>query len=401
MAIKTTELAHGITWVGVEDWDRRIFDALIPLPHGTSYNAYLAVGKSRVALIDTVGRGFEDQLLAKIGTVLPPEKIDYVIMNHAEPDHAGAIPAVMSAAPGAQVITTKKGVEMAGALYHIPESRCLAIRDGDTLDLGGKTLRFLEAPWLHWPETMFTLSIEDRVLFTCDFFGAHMATDRLFDDEVSDNLIPEARRYYAEIMMPFARMAAAGLDKAKSVGPKIIAPSHGPVYRRPERILEAYERWVRGNLAAKAVVAYVSMWQSTERLARAITSSISAEGVEAVPFNLSTADISHVASELVDASAIVLGSPTVLGGLHPTAASLLSLLKVLRPRLKLAAFFGSYGWGGGAATQARSVIETTGCEIIGTLDIRGTPDEKDLTEALLLGRRIAQRIKDSLKQPAS
>lgn len=396
-AVKTIELIPGIIWVGVEDWDRRVFDALIPLSHGTSYNAYLVVGKSRVALIDTVGRGFEDQLMAKIQAVVPPEKIDYIIMNHAEPDHAGAIPAVMSVATKAQVVTTKKGVEMTGVLHRVPESRCLTIRDGDTLDLGDKTLRFLEAPWLHWPETMFTFAVEDKVLFPCDFFGAHMATDRLFDDEVSDILIPEAKRYYAEIMMPFARMVTAGLDKARIAAPRIIAPSHGPVYRRPERILEAYEKWSRGLLAAKAVVVYVSMWRSTERLAKAIASGISAEGIESIPFDLSVSDISHVASELVDASAIVLGSPTVLGGLHPVAAHVLSLLKVLRPRLKLAAFFGSYGWGGGAATQAKALLEPTGCELIGALDIRGTPCDKEIADAVLLGQKIAQRIKESLK----
>ncbi len=396
-AVKTVELAPGITWVGVEDWNRRFFDALIPLPHGTSYNAYLVVGRSRIALIDTVAPGFEDQLKAKIRVIVPPERIDYVVMNHAEPDHAGAIPAVMSAAPKAQVVATKKGVEIAGALYRIPESRCLTIRDGDTLDLDGKTLRFLEAPWLHWPETMFTLAGEDKILFPCDFFGAHMATDRLFDDEVSDVLIPEAKRYYAEIMMPFTRMVTTGLDKAKNSAPRIIAPSHGPVYRRPERILEAYEKWSRGRLAAKAVVMYVSMWRSTEHLAKAVVSGISAEGVEAVPFDLSRSDISHVASELVDASAIVLGSPTVIGGLHPAAAYALSLLKLLRPRLRIAAFFGSYGWGGGAATQARTLLEPTGCELISVLDIRGTPGEKEIADAVLLGRKIAQRVKETIK----
>jgi len=396
-AVKTVELAPGIIWVGVEDWNRRFFDALIPLPRGTSYNAYLVVGRSRIALIDTVAPGFEDQLIAKIRVVVPPERIDYVVMNHAEPDHAGAIPAVISAAPKAQVVATKKGVEIAGALHRIPESQCLTIRDGDTLDLGGKTLRFLEAPWLHWPETMFTLAIEDQILFPCDFFGSHMASDRLFDDEVSDVLIPEAKRYYAEIMMPFTRMVTAGLDKAKNSAPKIIAPSHGPVYRRPERILEAYEKWSRGRLAAKAVVMYVSMWRSTAHLATAVISGISAEGVEAVPFDLSTSDISHVASELVDASAVVLGSPTVIGGLHPTAAYALSLLKLLRPRLKLAAFFGSYGWGGGAATQARTLLEPTGCELLGVLDIRGTPGEKEIADAVLLGRKIAQRVKETIK----
>lgn len=393
---KTVELAPGISWVGVEDWHRRIFDSLIPLPYGTSYNAYLVVGEDKVVLIDTVNPGFEKELIAKIATVLEPKRIDYVVMNHAEPDHAGAIPEVMSFAPNAKLVATKKGAEMAGLFYHIPEERRLVIKDSDTLDLGGKTLRFVEAPWLHWPETMFTFAVEDKVLFTCDFFGSHIASDRLFDDEVGDILLPEAKRYYAEIMMPFTRMVTSGLDKAVALGANIIAPSHGPVHRNPQHIIGAYEKWARGPLSKKALVVYVSMWGSTQRLAQAITGAISAEDVEAVPYDLAVADISHIARDLVDASAIVLGSPTVLGGLHPLAAYALTLVRVLRPRAKLAAFFGSYGWGAGAASQAKSMLEPLKLEIVEALEIKGPPGEKELESAADLGRKVAWRVKESL-----
>ncbi|MFH1016459.1 MAG: FprA family A-type flavoprotein, partial [Chloroflexota bacterium] len=260
---KTVEIAPNITWVGIEDFHRRIFDSLITLPYGTSYNAYLVSGKNKIALIDTTNPGFENELLTKIASIVSPAKIDYVIMNHAEPDHAGAIPVVLAAAPNAKLVLTRKGAELAEALYHVPEARRLVVKEGDTIDLGGKTLRFIEAPWLHWPETMFTFAVEDKVLFSCDFFGTHLASDRLFDDEVSENLIPEAKRYFAEIMMPYNKMAIAGLDKALAAGPGVIAPSHGPVYRNPQRILTAYEQWVRGPLAKKAIVVYASMWDST------------------------------------------------------------------------------------------------------------------------------------------
>ncbi len=395
--IKTVEIAPGIIWVGVEDWQRRMFDSLIPLPYGTSYNAYLVIGRERVALIDTVNPGFEEELLAKIASVIKPEKLDYVVMNHAEPDHAGGIPRLMVAAPDAKLVVTKKGAEMAEVFYHVPEEKRLVVKDGDTIDLGGKTLRFIEAPWLHWPETMFTLAVEDRVLFTCDFFGSHIASDRLFDDEVGDILIPESKRYYAEIMMPFTRMVVAGLDKAVASGAKVIASSHGPVHRNPGGIMSAYEKWSRGPLARKVLIVYVSMWDSTRQLAQAVTSAISADGVEAVPYDLAVADISHIARDMVDASAIVLGSPTVLGGVHPLASYALTLVKVLRPRGKLAAYLGSYGWSGGGASQAKGILEPAGFELVGALEIKGPPGAKELGDATELGHKVAQRVKESLK----
>ena len=228
------------------------------------------------------------------------------------------------------------------------------------------------------------------------FFGAHIASDRLFGDEVGDILLPEAKRYYSEIMMPFTRQVTAGVDKAVAVKPKVIAPSHGPVHRHPEPIVKAYEQWSRGPLAPKALIVYVSMWDSTRRLAQAITAAISAEGVEAVPYDLTVADISHIARDLVDASAVVLGSPTVLGGLHPLASYALTLVRALRPRVKLAAYFGSCGWGGGAASQAKALLEPAGFELVGAVEIKGPPREKELKDAIELGQKVAQRVKESL-----
>lgn len=394
---KTVDISPGIIWVGVEDFQRRIFDALVPLPYGTSYNSHLVKGKDKVALIDTVGRGFEEQLQAKISAAgVELQKLNYLIMNHAEPDHAGSIPVVMAAAPGAKLVVTKKGAEMAGIFYRIPEDRCLVVKTGDTIDLGGKTLQFIEAPWLHWPETMFTFAVEDRVLFSGDFFGAHIASDELFADEVGHIVLPEAKTYFGEIMMPYARMAAAGLDKALATDPSVIAPSHGPVHRNPGEILSAYEKWTRGPLMKKAIVAYVTMWESTRKLADAACSGISSEGVEAIPYDLLVANVSHLSRDLVDASAVILGSPTVLAGPHPVAANALTLVKALRPRLKLAAFLGSYGWGGGAASQVKALLEAAKFEIVDVLDILGPPGEKEIERAVQLGQNVARRIKESL-----
>jgi len=394
---KVIEIVPGIFWVGVEDWHRRIFDALIPLPYGTSYNSYLVVGKSEIALVDTVNPGFEDVLFEKIEQIVKPEKIHYVIMNHAEPDHAGGIPAVLSMAKDAKLVATKKGVEMAEAFHGVPPERAIVVKDGDTLNLGGKILRFIDAPWLHWPETMFTFCQENGVLFPCDFFGSHMASDRLFDDEVGDILLPEAKRYYAEIMMPFPQFVQKALDKVKGMDIRMIAPSHGPIYRNPKKIIQAYERWARGPLEPKALVIYVSMWGNTEMLAKTIVNAISAEGVEAVPYNMLAADISHIARDLVDASAVVVGSPTLLGGVHPLVGTVVGLMRALRPRVKLVAIFGSYGWVGGATDQIRNILQPAGFEIIDILKVNGRPKKEDLDKAVNLGKLVAQRVKEITK----
>lgn len=395
MHLKTVEICPEVFWVGVEDWNRRVFDAFIPLPYGTSYNCYLIVGKNKTALIDTVNPGFEDVLINKVTQILPPEKIDYVIMNHAEPDHAGAIPAVMKVAKNAKLVATQLGTSMAEVFFNVPADRRIAVKEGDTLELGDKTLKFIEAPWLHWPETMFTIDLEDLVLFPCDFFGAHVTSDKLYADEIGELLLPEAKRYYAEIMMPFAAPAQKALDKVKLLNPKIVAPSHGPVYRNPQPIFEAYEKWTRGKLERKVVVVYVSMWGSTQALERIITETIASEGVEAVPYNLTVADISHVLRDLVDASAVVIGTPTALGGAHPLAVYATELIASFGVRGKVAAVFGSFGWGGGAARRIKTRLEQGGFQVIDTLEIRGPPKPEHVEKAVMLGKAVAGKVKET------
>jgi len=391
------ELMTGIYWVGVEDWNRRIFDALIPLPMGTSYNAYMIVGKTKTVLVDTVQNNFANEMLQKIAQIVDTEKIDYVVMNHAEPDHAGAISRVMTCAKNAKLVVSKIGVEMAKVFYDVPTERTIMVKEGDTLDLGGKTLRFIDAPWLHWPETMFTYCVEDRILFPCDFFGAHLAKSKLFDDELGDIVLPEAKRYYAEIMMPFPIAIERALDKVKNLDLEMIAPSHGPIYRNPKKILGAYEMWARGPLLSKAVVIYVTMWGSTETLEKTIVESISTKGVETVPYNLLVADVSHVMRDLVDASAIVIGAPTVLNGAHPLAIMMTEIIRAIKPRAKLVALFGSYGWGRGALKMMNDRLQQSGFEILETLEVRGPPKKEDLEKAVGLGKHVAQKIKESLK----
>jgi flavorubredoxin len=385
------EIAGSVYWVGVKDWDRRMFDALIPLPQGTSYNAYVVKGGKATALIDTVNPGFWGRLEDKIDEVTDASRLDYLVMNHAEPDHASAVARVLERSPGAMLVATEKGASMAQVLFGVPRERVLVAGDGDAIDLGGKTLRFIHAPWLHWPETMFTYLPEDKILFPCDYFGAHTAFG-FYDDEVTD-LLPLAQRYFGEIMMPYRKPGAQALEKIRGLDIGTIAPGHGPIYRNPDRILEPYRRWTAGETREKAAIAYVSMWGSTDRMAKAMAESLMDEGIEVAVFNLAGTDVGDLARELVDSRAIVLGSPTLAGGMHPLAVFAAYLVKILRPPAKYAAFLGSYGWGGGALRQAQELLGPARMEIVGAVDVHGAPAAEDMDRVASLGWQLAGRIK--------
>jgi flavorubredoxin len=381
-----------VYWVGAKDWNLRLFDALVPTPQGTSYNAYLVVGKNKKALIDTVFRDFSSELEEKIRHVVDPRDLDYVIMNHAEPDHASTIPRMMEISPKAKFVMTSKGAKMAQVFYRVPEDRIKVVADQETIDLGGKTLQFIEAPMLHWPETMFTYLREDSILFSCDFFGAHTAKGT-FEDDV-DDLIPLAKRYFGEIMMPFRPMAKRGLEKIASLKIGMIAPSHGPIYKDPGRILAQYRRWANGVTERKATIAYVTMWGSTESMIKPLAETLASEGIQVALHNLAVTDLGDLAADLVDSRAIVVGSPTVLAGAHPLAFYASYLVKALKPPAKLAAVVSSYGWGGGAVKQIAETVGPLGMEVVGTVDINGPPSETDIKQIVELGKKLAHRIRE-------
>ncbi|MEE9151845.1 MAG: FprA family A-type flavoprotein [Thermoplasmata archaeon] len=386
------EISEGVYWVGVKDWNRTMFDALIPLPQGTTYNAYLVKGKEKTVLIDTVNPGFEKELEAKIGQVTDLPNLDYVVMNHAEPDHAGSIPYIMKVSKEASLITTGKGAKMAKIYYNVPEKRIKTVKDGDIIELGGKTLKFIEAPWLHWPETMFTYLVNNKTLFSCDFFGSHTAFG-LYDEDVEE-LIPFAKRYFGEIMMPFKNMGRKALEKIKELEIEIIAPSHGPVYKNPERILEAYRKWTAGETKEKVIIVYVSMWNSTQAMIKTMVETLLSEGIEVSLYNLSSADIGDIAKDLVDSHAIVLGTPTVLGGMHPLAIYAAYLVKALRPPLKYGVVLSSYGWGGGAPRQVQEILGPTKIEVVGALEINGPPSAEDHQKIIEIGKQLSDKIKE-------
>lgn len=385
------ELDKNVYWVGIRDWNRRIFDALIPLPNGTSYNAYLIIGKEKKVLIDTVNPGFEIELEEKIKQIIDPKDLDYIVMNHAEPDHAGSIPHIMRISNKAKLITTNRGSKMAQIFYKVSEDRIMIVKDGDAIDLGDKKLKFIEAPMLHWPETMFTYLQENGILFPCDFFGSHTAKV-CYDEEIED-LIPQAQKYFGEIMMPFRIMVKKGLEKIENLKINIIAPSHGPIYKNVDRILNAYYKWANGETKSKAIIVYVTMWGSTELIIKPIIENLISEGVEVALHNLIMADIGEIAKDLVDSRAIILGAPAVLGAAHPLAIHAAYLIRALKPSAKFCAILSSYGWGGGAIRSLIEILYPLKIEIIDTLEINGPPSKDDLIKIIEISKKIAERIK--------
>jgi len=369
------EVKPGIHSVGAIDWDRRLFDELIPLPDGTSYNAYLIRSSEKTVLIDTVDPTKERELIDNL-VELGINNIDYVIANHAEQDHSGAIPKILQLHPNAKVLTNPKCKDMLKDLLLIPDGKFIEVDDGELVSLGEKTLQFIYAPWVHWPETMFTYLREDKILFTCDFLGSHLATSDLF---VADEarVYEAAKRYYAEIMMPFRTAIKKNLEKTKDLEMEIVATSHGPIYNKPEFIINAYRDWISDEVKNEVVIPYVSMHGSTKRMVDYFVDALIRRGITVKPFNLTKTDIGELAMALVDAATLVIASPTVLIGPHPSVVYATYLVNALRPKLKFASVIGSYGWGGKMLEQITGALTNLRVEILDPVVIKGFPEEED------------------------
>jgi flavorubredoxin len=388
------EIAPQVFWVGVKHHNRRLFDGLIPLPHGTSYNAYLIVGSRKSALIDTVNPGFEKELLAKISEHIDPAKVDYVIMNHAEPDHANAARDVLAVAKNAKLVAGVKGKEAAMMYFDIPEERIMVVDESSVIDLGGKTLKFLDAPWLHWPETIFTYLEEDKILFPCDFFGSHLAVGEFYADEYgNEKTLDMAKMYFAEIMMPFRKPGRTAIEKVNKIAPKMIAPSHGMIWREPKIILDEYTKWTSEKFQKKVMIVYVSMWGSTEKMVLALRDALVKKGITVQLFDIPNTEIGHIAKELVDTPVIVVGAPTVLGGVHPVAAYATMLVRVLRAPATYAAVLTSYGWSGGAVKALQGILEGTKIEVLGVVEAKGPPKKAEFEKVTELADRINEKLK--------
>ncbi|MFW6049074.1 MAG: FprA family A-type flavoprotein [Candidatus Bipolaricaulota bacterium] len=387
------EIVPDVYWVGVRDWERKFFDKLVPLPEGTSYNSYLVKGKEKTALIDTVNPGFEKDLEGKVREVTDPKQLDYLIMNHAEPDHASGLKHILSLTAGAEILATEKGKEMALSLFDLPEESFRTVTEGEKLDLGGKTLEFIDAPWLHWPETMFTYLQEEGVLFPSDFFGAHIATPKLYADELEGEALKRAKDYFGEIMMPFRPRARKAVEKLGEYEINIIAPSHGVIHRNPEKIIEAHRSWTAGEVEEKVLIPYISMWGSTARMVKVLRETVAAAGVDVVPFEVSSRSLNDLAGELVDSAGIVLGTPTVMAGPHPQISYIATLAKKLNPPAKYYGVLESHGWAGGAVRELSKIVDGTPGDLLGAVEVKGSPEEDDLQKIAELGEMFVTAIK--------
>jgi flavorubredoxin len=388
--MKARTITQDVSWLGAIDWDRRLFDSLIPLPDGTSYNAYLIEGSDKTALLDTVDPDMAEVLLSQLADV---SRIDYLVSHHAEQDHSGTLPLVLEKFPQAKIVCTPKAKSMLMDLLQLPEDSFLTVEDGQTVSLGNKTLQFIHTPWVHWPETMVTYLEEDKILFSCDFFGSHIATSELF---VSDQgrVYEAAKRYFAEIMMPFQRQIAKNLDKLGGYDIKTIAPSHGQIYPEPDFILNAYQDWVHGSPRNTVVLPYVSMHGSTRRMVDHLVSALVDRGVQVEQFNLAVTDIGKLAITLVDAGSIVLGTPTIHAGPHPYAAYCALLANALRPRARFLSIIGSYGWGGKTVDTLAGMIPNLKVEVLDPVLCKGLPGEQDLQALDHLAETIAAKHKE-------
>lgn len=384
-------IKEGIYWMGVVDWERRLFDSLIPLPDGTSYNAYLIEGSEKTVLLDTVDPPKSHELLAQLQGVTA---IDYIVSHHTEQDHSGAIPDVLERFPDAKVVASTKAKGMLIDLLKIPEDAFVTVEDGETLSLGDKTLKFIYTPWVHWPETMVTYLEEDNILFSCDFFGSHIASSDLY--VIDEGRVYEAaKRYFAEIMMPFRNVIEKNLAKLEDYDIQMIAPSHGQIYDRPEFILDAYREWVMGAPRNLVVLPFVSMHGSTRLMVDYLVSALVERGVRVELFDLPVTDIGKLAMALVDAVTIIVGTPTVLTGPHPLAAYATFLANALRPKAKFLSIIGSYGWGGKTVETLAGMVPNLKAEVLDPVLCKGIPLQPDLEALDRLADTIAQKHREN------
>lgn len=390
--MKPREIKSGIYSVGVVDWDRRLFDALVPLPDGTSYNSYLVKGSQKTALIDTVDPSMTAVLMENLDE-LGVKAIDYLIANHAEQDHSGSISAILGKYPEAKLVCNPRGKGLLIDLLLIPEEKFITVEDKETISLGDRTLEFIYTPWVHWPETMSTYLREEKILFSCDFFGSHLATTDLYVTD-EGQVDEAAKRYYAEIMMPYRTSIQKNLVKIKDYTIDIIAPSHGPLYDKPEYIVKAYHSWVFDEPKNIVVLPYTSMHGSTREMVKYLVSALVERGVTVKQFDLAATDIGKLAEALVDAATVVIGTPTMLAGPHPAVVPAAFLANALRPKLRFISIIGSYGWGGKTVEILSGMLPNLKVEVLEPVLAKGFPKQADFEALDRLADTITARHKE-------
>ena len=386
------ELAKGIYQVGAVDWTTRDFHGY-KTPRGVTYNSYLIVDE-KICLIDTVKAPFAKELLERISQIVDPAKIDYVIVNHVEPDHSSALPMVMEAAPQAKVLITEQG---RGEVlkYYGREYDFRVVKNGDSLSLGKHTLKFVPLPMLHWPDSMATYLEEEQILFSNDAFGQHYSTNFKFDDENDlSELLYEAKKYYANILTPFNKLVVKALDSLGLLPIRMIAPSHGLIWRSNiADIMKLYKQWSTGESEPLVLVVYDSMWGSTEAMSRRIIEGLTAGGIKAKLYRMADSDKSEMVAELLTARGLIVGSSTLNNGMLPTMAAVLYYMKGLKPLNKSGAAFGAYGWAGGAQADMELALKAAGIEVAMTgPTLKWAPNQDEIQRCFEFGREFAQKM---------
>ena len=390
------EIKKDIFWVGSVDWNLRDFHGYSLARRGTTYNAYL-VKDEKIALFDLVPANHVDELLRCLKATIDPEQIDYLIVNHVEPDHSGALPKIMEIVKPEKVFCSPIAKQALISHYHREDWPYEVVASGQSISLGKRTVTFLETKMLHWPDSMFSFLPEDKLLVSSDAFGQNLASSERFDDQVDKSLLFDlAASYYANIILPFSPLVQKLLAKVGEVGWDIdmIAPDHGLIWRThiPE-ILAKYGEWSAQKPQRKAVVFYDTMWKSTERMARAIADGMMAEGVSVQMFSLKSAHHSDVMPFIMDAQAIVAGSPTHNNGMLPLLADMLTYMKGLKPQGKIGAAFGSYGWSGEAPKQVSEFLQSAKVEIVAEpLRLKNVPTNQDLAACQEFGSKIGREV---------
>jgi len=392
--MKPMEISAGVYEVGVTDWNIRDFHGY-STESGTSYNAFLIVDE-KIALIDTVKKEFSDQLIDNISRIVDPKEIDVVISNHTEMDHSGGLPRVMHRIGEETPLYCSKMALKNHGLHFLQKWNYQVVGDGDSLDLGSKTLTFLETRMLHWPDSMFTYLAEDKILFSSDAFGQHYAGHEKFDDQIGDRIMPYAKKYFANILLLYTPLILKLLKQVEELGLPIdmICPDHGILWREdPGRIIEAYDRWSRQEPEKRAVIVYDTMWESTRTMAEAISSGLHSVGIPAKPMHLRKWHRSDIMTEVLEAKAVVVGSPTLNNGLYQTVSDFLTYMKGLKPQNKAGVAFGSYGWSGKSVKIITRELEAMDFEIIDPgLKIQFVPDREGIDACFKLGQRIGEAV---------
>ncbi len=390
------EIKKDIFWVGAVDWNIRNFHGYtFSTKNGTTYNAYLILDE-KLALIDAVYGPFSDEMIVNIKKIVLPERIDYIVVNHVETDHSGSLPQLLKLCPKAKLFGTLKCKE--GLYRHYYGNWDFQIvKTGDRLKLGKKTLEFIEVAMIHWPDSMFTYCPEEQVLFSNDAFGQHYATSERFDDEIGQaTLMDEAAKYYANILWPFSSIILKKIEEIKrlNISIKMIATSHGLIWRKdPEKIIERYLAWARNETKSEAVLVYETMWGATEKMARKIAEGIIDSGVKIKFFDINKSDRTEIIKEMLECKGFIFGSSTHDNDTPPNFAGFLKFLKGLKPKNRIAAVFGSYGWAGGAIASIGNILKETGIEIVQpSLGIQFVPDENELARCYAFGRDFAKKI---------